>query len=255
LPGNTFTCLVAVAEAVLHASMVVVRPSSREPLSGARFVAALLAAGWPADRVRFCPTATGALDTLIHLTDRQIVYGGETVATAVGSVSTVDFRGPGRACAVVARDADPDRTATWLADLVAADSGRFCTNVCTVACLGDPAPLVERLGALLDGIELTPADQRWPVGWVHERTATHTADFVASRMSAADQRLTSRELVVRVDGRTFLTPTLLRLPSPTGHPLVGCELPFPFASVVAVDGQGARQLAARSRFVYTQGAP
>lgn len=254
LPGNTFTCLVAVAEAILRSSAVVVRPSTREPLSAARFVAALLEAGWPADRIRFCPTATSALDTLIHGTDRQIVYGGETVATAVSATSTVDFRGPGRACAVVAADAadsDPDRTISWLADLIATDSGRFCTNVCTVACLGDPAPIAEGLGALLDGIELTPADPRWPLGWVSERAATGTAGFVADRLSSADVWLTSRDLVVPADGRTFLTPALLRLPSAAAHPLLSCELPFPFASVVGVDEPTARQLAARSRFVYT----
>ncbi|HEX6352616.1 aldehyde dehydrogenase family protein [Actinophytocola sp.] len=253
LPGNTFTCLVAVAEAVLRGSVLVVRPSTREPLSAARFVAALLEAGWPSHRIRFCPTRTGALDTLLRVTDRQIVYGGEAVAAAVGHMSTVDLRGPGRACAVIAPDADPDDTAAWLAGLVAADSGRFCTNVCTVACLGDPAPVAGRLGELLDGIELTPADQRWPVGWVDERTAARTAEFVTERVAADDTFVTSRELVVSEGGRTFLSPTLVRLPSPAGHPLVGCELPFPFASVVAVDEPAARQLMARSRFVYTAG--
>ncbi|HEU5474340.1 MAG TPA: aldehyde dehydrogenase family protein [Actinophytocola sp.] len=252
LPGNTFTCLVAVAEAVLRGSVVVVRPSNREPLSSARFVAALLDAGWPADRIRFCPTETAMLDPLIRLTDRQIVYGGETVGAAVSDVSTVEFRGPGRACAIVAADTDPDHTAAWLAGLVAADSGRFCTNVCTIACLGDPAALTNRLGALLDGIELA-ADPRWPVGWVSERTADRTADFVAGRTTAADRRLTTRELVVHSGGRTFLAPTLLRLPSPAGHPLAGCELPFPFASVVAADEPAVQRLVARSRFVYRTG--
>jgi hypothetical protein len=253
LPGNTFTCLVAVAEAVLRGSDLVVRPSSREPLSAARFVAALLEAGWPADRIRFCPTRTGMLDTLIHLTERQIVYGGDTVAATVARSSTVDARGPGRASAVIGPDTDPDDTAAWLADLVAADSGRFCTNVCTVVCLGDPAPLADRLGSLLDNIELPTADLRWPVGWVDERTAARTADFVTARMSADDRRLTSRELVVRVGGRAFLAPTLLRLPSPAAHPLVGCELPFPFATVVAVDKPAALRLTAKSKFVYTTG--
>ena len=253
LPGNTFTCLVAVAEAVLRGATVVVRPSGREPLSAARFVAALLEAGWPAERICFYPTRTGALDTLIRATDRQIVYGGSAVAAAVSTVDNVDLRGPGRACAVVEPDADPDGTATWLVDLVAANSGRFCTNVCTVACLGDPAPLATRLGELLDGIELTPTDARWPVGWVGERVAERTADFVGRGMSAADHRLTRRELVVRAGGRTFLTPTLLRLPSAAGHPLAACELPFPFASLIAVDEPAARRLTQRSRFVYTTG--
>lgn len=255
LPGNTFTCLVAVAEAVLRGSDVVVRPSNREPLSAARFVAALLEAGWPADRIRFCPTGTGQLATLVRATDRQIVYGGAEVGATVAGLSTVDFRGPGRACAVVAADADPDRTAPWLADLVAGNSGRFCTNVRTVACLGDPAPVAARLGALLDGIRLAPEDPRLPLGWVSEQEAVRAADHIAGRRSAADTWLTSRELVVREAGRTYLTPSLLRLSSPAGHPLLGCELPFPFASVVAVDEDGARRLAARSRFVYpTAGA-
>ena len=50
--------------------------------------------------------------------------------------------------------------------------------------------------------------------------------------------------------RDFLTPALLRLSSPDDHPLLSCELPFPFASLVAADEQAVRRLAARSRFVY-----
>lgn len=246
LPGNTFTCLVAVAEAVLRGSSVLVRPSTREPLSAARFVAALVAAGWPADRIRFCPTSTDALDTLIRLTDRQIVYGGDAVVEIAG----VEVRGPGRACAIVAPDADPDRTAEWLVKLIAHDSGRFCTNVCTVACLGDPEPLATRLGALLDEIDLT----RRPVGWVHDRTATSTADFIQRRMTDVDERITKRGIVVRAGGHTFLAPTLVLL-ADAAHPLAACELPFPFAAVVAVDAPAADRLASRSRFVHKEEAP
>lgn len=255
LPGNTFTCLEAVADAALAGGTVWVRPSRREPLSAARFVAALLAAGWPAERIGFYPTRTELLPVLARLTDRQLVYGGAGLVAAAPAGPGLTVRGPGRGCAVVAADADPAATARWLVELVAADSGRFCRNVRTVACLGDPAPVAAALGGLLDGIRLTPPDPRWPQASVRPAEAERAAAAVRRGLRPGDAVVTTRELVVNGSGETFLAPTLVRVSWAPDHPLLGRELVFPFAGIVGVSRERAAALAARSQFVHTAAVP
>lgn len=254
LPGNTFTCLVAVCEAVLDGATAVVRPSRHEPLSAARFVACLLAAGWPADRVRFCPTTPAMLRPLARLTDRQIVYGGPAVTRVLPASAAVDLRGPGRGCAVVdarATGAGEDAVVARLAELVAGQSGRFCTNVRTVLCLpGAPADLGERLAETLDGVALAPVDRRWPVGWHRPAAARHLAGVVRACLRADDAVLTGREVLVDAGGHSYLAPTLVRTAAPEGHPLLGLEPPFPFAAVAAADAAALAALTGGARYVY-----
>jgi acyl-CoA reductase-like NAD-dependent aldehyde dehydrogenase len=252
LPGNTFTCLVAVGEAVLRGGHIVVRPSRHEPFAAARFVAALLAAGWPADRMSFLPTAPAALGPLVTGTDRQIVYGGPDLVSALppGSTARLDLRGPGRGFAVVGADADPDTTVDRLMDLIAGDSGRFCRNVRTIACLGDPEPLALRLSGALDAVRIDRTDPRWPIAATPAPVAAAYRELIDSRIGAGDRRRTSRPVVVECAGRTFLAPTLVQVAAAGGHPLVGFEVPFPFATITAVDPAAASVLAARSLFTY-----
>lgn len=252
LPSNTFTCLEAVAEAALAGGTVWVRPSRREPVSAARLVGALLAAGWPADRIGFYPTLTELLAVLVLLTDRQLVYGGAGLATHAPDSSEFTVRGPGCGCAVVLANADPAATADQLAELIAADSGRFCRNVCTVACLGDPAPLAATLGELLDGIRLTPPDPRWPQASCSPTEAARAAAVVRCGLRSGDAVVTTREVIVTGD-ETFLAPTLARVNWAPDHPLLGCELAFPFAGIVGVSTDQAARLTAASQFVYTVG--
>src|SRR5207244_759100 len=96
LPGNTFTCLESVCEAVLAGGAVWVRPSTREPLSALRLVSALLQAGWPGELLGFYPTAQGLLRSLVAVTDRQVVYGGAGVCAALRDIPTATLHGPMR---------------------------------------------------------------------------------------------------------------------------------------------------------------
>jgi hypothetical protein len=245
LPGNTFTCLVAVGEAVLRGGHVLVRPSRQEPVSAVRFVAALLAAGWPADRISLLPTAVGTLPMFVEETERQIVYGGPDVAAALPADRPgLELRGPGRGCAVVGPGPDPDRTVDRLTALVAADGGRFCSNVRTIVCLGDPEPLAVGLAAALDAIPLSSIASATP------ETAAAYAGLIERQLGPRDRRRTRRPVVATADGRTFLAPTLVHLDPAPDHPLIGFEVPFPFASIVAVEPTGVAAITARSLYVY-----
>ncbi|MEV0757262.1 hypothetical protein [Streptosporangium sp. NPDC050280] len=252
LPANTFTCLEGVLEAALSGAAVWVRPSRREPLSSARLIGALLSVGWPPETLGYYPSAPRVLPALIRATDRQIVYGGDGLAAEPAmDTPSLDLRGPGRACMIVgARDpVYPEE----LAFRIARDAGRFCTCVSTVVCLrtaGEAA--VERgraVAAVLDGISLDPSDLRLPQASWPEADAVRMAAFVSDRLLPGGRVLTRRPLLVRSGGLTFLAPTLVHVDD-VGHPLVGCELPFPFAVVVSTDEAGARGVAAGSRFVH-----
>ncbi|MFI7447290.1 acyl-CoA reductase [Nonomuraea sp. NPDC049714] len=245
LPANTFTCLKAVLEAALSGAAVWVRPSRREPLSSARLIGALLSVGWPAETLGYYPTAPRTLHALIQSSDHQIVYGGDDLAAELAGRAagppSLEFRGPGRACVIVDEPPDPE----WLAERIAQDAGRFCTSTCVVACLRGTEPLGRRVAEVLDGISLDPPDPRRPQAAWPEADAARTAAFVMDRLAPGGRLLTRRPLLS--DG--FLAPALVEVDDP-GHPLVGVELPFPFAVIVATDRAGARGLAARSRFVH-----
>ncbi|MGN9785221.1 acyl-CoA reductase [Nonomuraea sp. ZG12] len=245
LPANTFTCLEAVLEAALSGAAVWVRPSRREPLSSARLIGALLSVGWPAETLGYYPTAPRTLHALIQSSDHQIVYGGDDLAAELAGRAagppSLEFRGPGRACVIVDEPPDPE----WLAERIAQDAGRFCTSTCVVACLRGTEPLGRRVAEVLDGISLDPPDPRRPQAAWPEADAARTAAFVMDRLAPGGRLLTRRPLLS--DG--FLAPALVEVDDP-GHPLVGVELPFPFAVIVATDRAGALGLAARSRFVH-----
>lgn len=245
LPANTFTCLEAVLEAALSGAAVWVRPSRREPLSSARLIGALLSVGWPAETLGYYPTAPRTLHALIQSSDHQIVYGGDDLAAELSRRAAgppaLEFRGPGRACVIVDEPPDPE----WLAERIAQDAGRFCTSACVVACLRGTEPLGRRVAEVLDGISLDPPDPRRPQAAWPEPDAARLAAFVMERLEPGGRLLTRRPLL----SAGFLAPTLVEVDDP-GHPLVGVELPFPFAVIVATDRAGARGLAARSRFVH-----
>lgn len=256
LPGNTFTCLDAVLDQAERSAGVWVRPSRREPLSAARLVAALLDAGWPPERLGLYPTEQRTLHGLVRRTDRQIIYGGAGLAARVRESPSVTLHGPGRGCALVPAGRGVDDAIDWLLPLVAADSGRFCSNVRTVLCADDPEPLAAALAVALDALEPAPGSREWPLTVFREPGAAKSAaDSVGARMRAGDRLLTRRPPTVQdTGGGVCALPQLVLLGDAVDneglHPLIGHEVPFPFAAVLRADGEVAAAVAARSLFVY-----
>ncbi|MFI9721894.1 hypothetical protein ACIHFE_19910 [Streptomyces sp. NPDC052396] len=258
LPGNTFCCLEAVAEQAAAAGAVWARPSRREPLSAARLVAALLQVGWPPERLGFYPSGQQALPGLIRLTQRQVVYGGAGLAEAMGDAPGLTVRGPGRGCALLPTGFGIAEAVGRLLPLVVADSGRFCSNVRTIVCPDGPErarELAQALGAALDSVRTSPADPRWPLTASRvPGEACRLAEGLLGRLRPGDRLVTRRPVVCRSDGGEFLAPALVLLAGPVGmtdpHPLVGYEVPFPFAAVVSATAGEAGAIAAGSLFVH-----
>lgn len=261
LPANTFTCLDAVCAAALESDEIWIRPSRREPVSALRFAAAMLAAGWPADRISFYPTTAEVLVALVRDTDRQTVFGGDGVVDVLerqsaGSAGLV-LHGPGRGCATVHPDADPDTTADWLVRLVAADSGRFCRNVRTILCPGGHDELVERLAVRLDAIDLDGVDSLYPqAAQPSPALAAVVADEVHGQMRPGDRFATTRPMYRTVAGNAYLAPTLMVIGDPGSagapHPLLARELPAPFAAITTAPVDLAEAVRGASRFRYDQ---
>ncbi|MEY9932642.1 hypothetical protein ABH926_007293 [Catenulispora sp. GP43] len=256
LPGNTFTCLIAVLETALSGAAVWVRPSTREPYSALRLVSAMLQAGWPRELVGFYPCAQSVLRPLIAVTDRQIVYGGADVCAALRDVPSAVLRGPLRVCAVVPQNADAESAAAWLAPLIASDSGRFCTAVRAVLCLGEPDTIAKALASRLDAIPFAPSDPDLPLAAFPRRDrAAALAASVEGMLGAGDIRLTARPVLGSHDGTAFLAPTLFLLEGREDAAwddpaLMGYEAPFPVASVLAVTSQQAETLTAGADVVH-----
>ncbi|MHA6762985.1 hypothetical protein [Streptacidiphilus sp. PAMC 29251] len=274
LPGNTFTCLVAVLETALSGSAVWVRPSSREAFSALRLLSALRQEGWPAPLLGFYPCTQQVLPTLIKVTDHQIIYGGAEVCARLGGVPSAETRGPLRVCAVVPAGAEPEAAAAWLAPLVASDAGRFCTAVRAVLCLGEADPVAEALARLLDAIPFSPADPDLPLAdFPDPARAAALAEALTSRIGAGDRTVTVRPLLssdASATGTARLAPTVVRLaepPSPAaplspaarpravapawGDPaLLGFEAPFPLATVLRVTPGQAAALTAGADLVH-----
>jgi|HubBroStandDraft_1064217.scaffolds.fasta_scaffold02731_5 hypothetical protein len=261
LPGNTFTCLYSVFQAALAGMAVWIRPSTREPFSALRLVCALLEQGWPRELIGYYPSGRESLRAMVEVTDRQIVYGGRDVVAAMGGTPTAQVHGPLRVCAIVPADADPDLAAARLLDLVAADAGRFCTTVRAILCLGDPAPVAVRLGAMLDSIPLAPPDPRLPMAASPDRgRAAAIAAFIQAHLSGAG-RLTTRPVLGTAAGATYLAPTLVGLPAALAkevswagsHPLFGFEAPFPFATIMGTDADQGGRLAGHADITHHVG--
>ncbi|MFD9908825.1 hypothetical protein [Streptomyces sp. NPDC059063] len=267
LPGNTFTCLDSVLDQAERSAAVWVRPSRREPLSAARLVAALLAVGWPPARLGLYPTEQRVLHGLVKLTDRHVVYGGAGLAASVRAAPTLTLHGPGRACALLPPGLPVDDAVAWLLPLVAADSGRFCSNVRTVVCQGRPdagadaEPVAKALAAALDALHPGPAPDPaapdWPLTAFREPgAAERAAASVHTRLRPDDRLLTREPTVVRsARGDVFVRPQLALLDgtftaADVRHPLVGHEVPFPFAAVLAATPDAARALADGALFVH-----
>jgi hypothetical protein len=262
LPGNTFTCLDAVLEQVERSACVWVRPSRREPLSAARLVAALVAAGWPEARIGFYPGDQRTLHGLTRLTDRHTVFGGVGLAASVRASTALTVHGPGRGCALVPEDMAVAEAVDWLLPLIAADSGRFCSNVRTVVCAGPAQPLATALASALDAIRPEPVDPVRPLTVFREPgAAERAAASVTDRMRPGDRLLTRRTPVLHGAAGSYALPQLVLLgdefEKPENHPLVGHEVLFPFTAVLSSDGgdrggegPAAAAIAAGSLFVY-----
>jgi acyl-CoA reductase-like NAD-dependent aldehyde dehydrogenase len=246
LPSNTFTCLEACLDALASGAVLWIRPSRREPVSAERFVRCLLDAGWPKLGIGLYPTDRDTLGRLLDWVDRAVVYGDSHVDGL--KRPHVVVRGPGRAVVTVDYGCDVERACDELTELVASNSGRFCTNVGTIILSSPNNSLVEGLARRLDTI--SPEEV---AHWVEPARACAVGRAVLSHLREGDRLRTRRPMLETLRDRTRLLPTLVELGRSRKHPLLGLEVPFSAAVVAVLDGADAHQARAQAQFSYRVG--
>ena len=255
LPANTFVCLEACLAALLRSDAVWIRPSRREPFSATRFLDCLVQAGWPPVRLGMYPTRHDGLLGAVDVTDRAIVFGGSELPKALDRRGHVKVQGPGRTRALIGREGDPGRTSGLLTKLIASQSGRFCTNVGTVLCANDVDSLGVAVAGALDQISIeATADANYPQARPTSRAqALRQVDWIMSRMRPDDMLLTSRPIFVETPAGTALAPSLIKLGTVDGHPLIGMELPFSVACIGEVPEERQSVFCGDAGFIYAIG--
>jgi hypothetical protein len=190
------------------------------------------------------------LDAVVTYFDQVTIYGDDDVVRAFAGRPNVEIRGPGRARAFVNSEVRTDEFANWLYEKITSDSGRFCTNVKNIFCIGSPDGLSENLGELLDGLQPGADAASNLAWWPDKREAERVAAWLQSGLGRMDSFITKRHPLHELHGRTYLMPSLISVGQPSNHRLVGLELPFPYATISQISMADLPRFTGVSKYVY-----
>ncbi|OLR92777.1 hypothetical protein BJP25_21870 [Actinokineospora bangkokensis] len=220
-------------EALALGYRVVVRPSTRDPLTAHRLVTALLSAGLPQDRLVLAPGDHVTADAVVEQADRVLLYGGQAVVDRYRDRADVLTQGPGRSKLVVDGD---HRTGLDLAAAgVLYHAGTACTATTGVLVTREHRRFAADLADALRGTSTAAPwqdDATLPAMPVEQAEAL-VADVLA-RVEPRQVRLAPRVERVGGTGAAVLTPAVVELDDPR-DPLLGHEVPFPCAFVAPFD--------------------
>ncbi|MCP9211578.1 aldehyde dehydrogenase family protein [Streptomyces sp. NEAU-Y11] len=215
-------------EALALGYRVVVRPSTRDPLTPFRLVTALRRAGIPASQLVMAPCSHSTADLIIERSDRALVYGGQDVVDRYGNRGDVLLQGPGRSKLVVAADADRDTGIGIALDGALYHAGTACTATTGVLVEHDPSGFAGELAAALKKTRRTgPLDDGALLPCMPQAEAERLVEAVLDRARSATVHLEPR--VERLGGSGSLatiTPAVVELVS-AHDPSLSYEVPFP----------------------------
>jgi len=214
-------------EALALGYRVAVRPSSRDPFTPHRLIAALHLAGFPADHVVLLPTDHGGADAVLRGADLGMVYGGSDVVKRYRGTQVLS-QGPGRSKILVTADTDWRQHLDVIVGSVADHGGTGCVNASAVFVEGDPAPLAEAIAERLATMpSLPPEDFR--AGLPVQPVASALAIERHLRAVAVGARawLGAAGIVDELgDSSAVLRPAVFEVDAPSA-PQIRVELPFP----------------------------
>ncbi|RKT55467.1 aldehyde dehydrogenase family protein [Saccharothrix australiensis] len=200
---------------------VAVRPSARDPLTAARLVRALHAAGLAPGHCALLPGPHRSGDVLVAAADLALVFGGAaTVARHAGDPAVRAF-GPGRSKVLVTAEVDWRRHLDVLVASVAEEGGTQCLHATTVLVEGADAAhrlaeaLADRLGRLP---ALPPQD---PAATLPVLPLADAAKFAEAFEARTGVPVPVADLG---DGSAALRPVVV---GPRALPAGPVEMPFP----------------------------
>lgn len=217
-------------EALALGYRVAVRPSSREPFTPSRLIAALREAGFGDEHVAYLPTDHETGEGLLRRADFGMVYGGDTVVSRFADDSTVLPQGPGRSTILVTADVDWRDHLDYIVDSVSHDGGAGCVNTTALLIEGEASAaaaaeaVAERLAALPS---LPPDDDRAVLPVQPASTAGALERYLGAHAAGVQPLLGGDGIADTLpDGSAVLRPAVHLVPTPDAEAL-GVELPFP----------------------------
>jgi acyl-CoA reductase-like NAD-dependent aldehyde dehydrogenase len=230
---------------------LVLKPGSAEPWTPFRLIQAFIAAGVPAAAFSYYPTDHAGAGEVVRRTGRSMFFGDVSAVGAYEGDPRVELHGPGYSKVLIGED----RIERWAGyiDLIAAsiadNGGRSCVNASGVWLPESHAEEVaESLAATL--VEIVPRaadDERALLApFADPRVAQRISDQIDAGLRTPGAREVTAghrdgPRLVKVDGCTYLQPTIVLCDSPE-HPLANREFLFPFAAVVKVTPEGFRSM-------------
>ncbi|MFQ5717991.1 MAG: aldehyde dehydrogenase family protein [Acidobacteriota bacterium] len=219
---------------------VVLRPGSREPWTPVRIAQALIAAGLPPEAISFYPGGHDGATEIVLRSERSMVFGDESTVLPWVSDPRVQIHGPGWSKVLLA-DAAASSSRDHL-DLmvtsIAANGGRSCINASGVWTTSGGEALADALAGRLARMSARPLDdpEASLAAFSDPDVASRIDQFIEQRLAVPGARDITAEVRgtprrARVDGCTFLLPTIIHVTEPD-HPLAAAEFLFPFAAVV-----------------------
>lgn len=219
---------------------LVLKPGSSEPWTPLRLANAFLKAGLPPEAFSFYPARHAAATEILLKTGRSLFFGDAATVAAWRGSGKVQVHGPGWSKVIFGAD----RAADWpqyldlLATSVAANGGRSCINASGVWL---PAHGEALAHALAERLAAIPARGLFdPEAGLAAFADPQVAEGISAHIDEQLQTPGARDLtaelrpegrIARVDGCTFLLPTVIHVTDPE-HPLAFAEFTFPFVSVV-----------------------
>jgi hypothetical protein len=220
-----------------------------EPWTPYRIAQAFLFAGCPREAFGFYPTDYSGATEILMRCGRSILFGDQFTVRPWEHDKRIQIHGPGWSKILIGKD----QTHRWpdfldvVEKSVVDNGGRSCINASGLWVHSNGREIAESIGARLASIEACPMDDP------NARIAAFSNPYIAERISAmiddhlkvpgaedVTARLRGCGRLARVEGCTFLLPTVIRCDDPE-HPLANTEYLFPFCSVVEISQQNMLQ--------------
>jgi len=222
---------------------MVMKPGSEEPWTPNRLVQAFIAAGCPGEAFGFYPTTHEGANTIMTGCGRSIIFGDANTVSRYRNRPEFNVHGPGFSKIVIGEDQvdDMDAYLDILVDSVALNGGRSCVNASTIVVPRHGRKIAEALAEKLSQIKPLPLNH--PEARLSAFAKPQVAEAISGMIDAAlleggaedlcRAHRTDPERLVKLEGSTFLQPTVIYCDDPA-HSLAKKEFLFPFVAVTEV---------------------
>lgn len=261
LPSNHPTVPIVALFVPAYKIPAVLRPSRKEPFSSLRMVNAFCKAGAPEFAISYMITEHENVHDFLTKADLGMLFGNYDTVARYRKYPTVKCYGPGNSKILIDRDF-LDEHYGFCIDVAYKSimdmAGRGCINISDIVFVNQKTTEKDRTFSFMEFIDdlclllneaniLDPIHPLADVGAVNPLLAEFSVDYIRSnivtnkdidytsfcRNSRTQVPVSAEDLIVELDGATFLRPTLIYL-SNYKNPLYNVELAFQFAKAVEV---------------------